>query len=200
MTDIYDILSRLGVVRKYLGRDYLAYSIRITLQNENYFFLVTKCLYPDVASHFNTNWKRVERDIRTAVKAAWKSNRAYLEELACRPLNDPPKPIEFIDIIVTHLIREKAAAPCMRPGPSKPPAQAGAFAFSVRARAFQTKRTVLQVSPGTVRLRVDPLCSVRFDNREQHFEWGTRLHRMRDPGRHDNGAARRDRMAPRRRS
>ena len=37
MTDIYDILSRLGVVRKYLGRDYLAYSIRITLQNENYF-------------------------------------------------------------------------------------------------------------------------------------------------------------------
>ena len=55
MTDIYDILSRLGVVRKYLGRDYLAYSIRITLQNENYFFLVTKCLYPDVASHFNTN-------------------------------------------------------------------------------------------------------------------------------------------------
>ena len=111
MTDIYDILSRLGVVRKYLGRDYLAYSIRITLQNENYFFLVTKCLYPDVASHFNTNWKRVERDIRTAVKAAWKSNRAYLEELACRPLNDPPKPIEFIDIIVTHLIREKAAAP-----------------------------------------------------------------------------------------
>ncbi len=72
MTDIYDILSRLGVVRKYLGRDYLAYSIRITLQNENYFFLVTKCLYPDVASHFNTNWKRVERDIRTAVKAAWK--------------------------------------------------------------------------------------------------------------------------------
>ena len=75
VTDIYDILSRLGVVRKYLGRDYLAYSIRITLQNENYFFLVTKCLYPDVASHFNTNWKRVERDIRTAVKAAWKSNR-----------------------------------------------------------------------------------------------------------------------------
>ena len=105
MTDIYDILSRLGVVRKYLGRDYLAYSIRITLQNENYFFLVTKCLYPDVASHFNTNWKRVERDIRTAVKAAWKSNR---------PLNDPPKPIEFIDIIVTHLIREKAAAPCWK--------------------------------------------------------------------------------------
>ena len=114
MTDIYDILSRLGVVWKYLGRDYLAYSIRITLQNENYFFLVTKCLYPDVASHFNTNWKRVERDIRTAVKAAWKSNRAYLEELACRPLNDPPKPIEFIDIIVTHLIREKAAAPCWK--------------------------------------------------------------------------------------
>ena len=37
VTDIYDILSRLGVVRKYLGRDYLAYSIRITLQNENYF-------------------------------------------------------------------------------------------------------------------------------------------------------------------
>ena len=114
VTDIYDILSRLGVVRKYLGRDYLAYSIRITLQNENYFFLVTKCLYPDVASHFNTNWKRVERDIRTAVKAAWKSNRAYLEELACRPLNDPPKPIEFIDIIVTYLIREKAAAPCWK--------------------------------------------------------------------------------------
>lgn len=114
VTDIYDILSRLGVVRKYLGRDYLAYSIRITLQNENYFFLVPKCLYPDVASHFNTNWKRVERDIRTAVKAAWKSNRAYLEELACRPLNDPPKPIEFIDIIVTYLIREKAAAPCWK--------------------------------------------------------------------------------------
>lgn len=56
----------------------------------------------------------MERDIRTAVKAAWKSNRAYLEELACRPLNDPPKPIEFIDIIVTYLIREKAAAPCWK--------------------------------------------------------------------------------------
>ena len=57
----------------------------------------------------------MERDIRTAVKAAWKSNRAYLEELACRPLNDPPKPIEFIDIIVTYLIRRRRQPLAGRP-------------------------------------------------------------------------------------
>lgn len=106
MTEIYDILSDLGIGRRYIGRNYLALGIHITMSDENYFFGVTKNLYPDIAKYYGTTWNCVERDMRTAIGACWRTRRDYLEKLAGPPLQRIPKPVDFIDIIVTYLLRK----------------------------------------------------------------------------------------------
>ena len=111
MTCISEILSDLGIGRKYLGRKYLEHGIETTLQDEDSFFYVTKNLYPALADHFGTDWSCVERDMRTAIQAAWKKNRPRLEELADCTLARAPKTMDFIDFIVTYLKQEQKRQP-----------------------------------------------------------------------------------------
>lgn len=106
VTNIYEILSDLGISRKYRGRNYLATGVQLTMHDANYFFHVTKCLYPDVAARHSTNWKCVERDMRTAIEVCWTKRRAQLEALVGHPIDERPAPIDFIDIIVNYLQKE----------------------------------------------------------------------------------------------
>ncbi len=81
----------------------------ISVQNPQYLLLVTKWLYPEVAKHYGTTWKCVERDIRTAVNVAWRTNPELLGELAQRILPCKPKPSQFLAILVTYFYSQTAA-------------------------------------------------------------------------------------------
>ena len=49
MTDIYDLLLRLGVTANYIGFFHTAFAVHLAIQEPERLLLVTKCLYPEVA-------------------------------------------------------------------------------------------------------------------------------------------------------
>lgn len=54
--------------------------------------MVTKWLYPDVAEQYKTNWKAVERNIRSIIALAWDSNPELLRKFSGYEADPPPWP------------------------------------------------------------------------------------------------------------
>ena len=99
---VYGVLYRLGVTAKYAGFFQTSFAIELAMGQPESLQLVTKWLYPAVARRYNTNWRCVERNIRTVSELAWRRNRALLEELAQRPLPVRPTATEFLAILAAH--------------------------------------------------------------------------------------------------
>lgn len=99
-----DLLYSLGVTANYKGFLHTTYAVSLCMERQDRLLLVTKWLYPDVARRYGTNWKAVERNIRTVSRIAWIRNRVLLESLAQRPLGDNPK---FCVIAKSGANREK---------------------------------------------------------------------------------------------
>ena len=103
MVRIYDILYRLGITSRYTGFFYTSFAVYLAAQEPECLLLVTKRLYPEVARRYNTNWRCVERNIRTVCELAWRGNRAILEEMAWRLLPRRPSATEFLAILVADM-------------------------------------------------------------------------------------------------
>ena len=54
-----DLLYSLGVSANYKGFFHAAYAVSLCMERQDRLLLVTKCLYPDVAKQYGTNWKAV---------------------------------------------------------------------------------------------------------------------------------------------
>ena len=89
--EVCDMLCRLGATANYRGFSYTAYAVLLCVQQQDRLLLVTKWLYPDVAKRYGTNWKAVERNIRTVITVVWEQNRAMLEGLAVRCFSAPAR-------------------------------------------------------------------------------------------------------------
>lgn len=99
------LLDRLCIPREFLGYEYLCRALELRLDQPD--GQLTKWLYPEVAKTFGTNWKSVDRNIRTAVGAGWKrGGRPVLEELAGMPLRRKPSNGAFLKILVRALQTE----------------------------------------------------------------------------------------------
>lgn len=105
------MLCRLGATANYRGFSYTAYAVLLCVQQQDRLLLVTKWLYPDVAKRYGTNWKAVERNIRTVITVVWEQNRAMLEGLARRPLLQRPCAAQFLSILSNSLLCERRAGP-----------------------------------------------------------------------------------------
>ncbi len=68
---IHELLLSIGVPPNIYGYAYTAYAIELLLMDEEYQHYITKGLYVDIASKFNTTPSRVERAIRHAINVAW---------------------------------------------------------------------------------------------------------------------------------
>lgn len=107
---IPELLARLGVTANYKGFSYIAVSVELCLEDHECLHLVTKCVYPEVAKRYGTNWRAVERDIRNAVELIWANNRDALERLAHASLSRKPGNAQFLAILTV------AAGEPARPG------------------------------------------------------------------------------------
>ena len=76
-------LRQLGFPSNYVGFPYLACAISLVQTEPEYLYQVFKCLYPAVATAFQTSAACVERDIRTLLCAYWRSRAR--RTLAPRP-------------------------------------------------------------------------------------------------------------------
>lgn len=99
LVQIYDALYQLGATANYVGFFYTARAIWLCAQEPDRLLLVTKWLYPDVAEHYKTNWKAVERSIRTVITVAWTTNPERLSQLAGYGLTQKPRPAQFLAIM-----------------------------------------------------------------------------------------------------
>lgn len=104
--EIKDMLHRLGLTANYRGFFYISYAIGLSIEKEERLLLVTKWLYPEVAKRYRTNWKAVERSIRTAGHIMWRENRALVEELAGRRLGEQPRTAQLLAILVAEVKRK----------------------------------------------------------------------------------------------
>lgn len=64
-------LLELGIPASLLGFSYLAYAQELVFSDQNYMHQITDCLYVDVAKHFHTKARCVERCMRHAIMVAW---------------------------------------------------------------------------------------------------------------------------------
>ena len=101
--DIYDLLYRLGVTENYIGFFQIADAVSLCTEQPERLLQVTKRLYPEVAQQYNTNWKAVERNIRTVSCIIWQENRPLLEHLACRHLERQPRNAQLLSILSASL-------------------------------------------------------------------------------------------------
>ena len=104
--DIYDLLYRLGVTANYTGFFQTASAVRLCMEQPEHLRLVTKWVYPDVAMHYKTNWKAVERNIRTVNGLVWQQNRLFLEKLAGRKLLSKPSNAQLLAILAYSLLSQ----------------------------------------------------------------------------------------------
>lgn len=99
----YDLLNQLGLTANYTGFFHTAYAVYLSVENPEWLLSVTKWLYPEVAKQYNTSWRAVERNIRTAGNIIWQENGPLLEYLARRPLVQKPKSAQLLAILASSV-------------------------------------------------------------------------------------------------
>ena len=100
---IQKLLNSIGLSANYVGYRQMTIALEIAVQEPESLCLVTKWLYPETARRCGTNWKAVERNIRTALRCAWKTSQHTLEQMAGHSFDTIPKPAQFLAILVQGL-------------------------------------------------------------------------------------------------
>lgn len=93
------LLHNLGVTEEYTGFPHTVYAVQLAVSDPERLKLITKLIYPDVAGRYGTNWKAVERNIRTVVSVAWETDPLLLSELAGFHLKRKPNNGRFLAIL-----------------------------------------------------------------------------------------------------
>lgn len=97
-------MQELGLTPNHTSAAHTAYAVYLAVRQPERLQLVTKRLYPDVAKHYATTWKCVERNIRTAVSTVWAADRRLLEAIASHRLPKKPKASEFLSILALYFV------------------------------------------------------------------------------------------------
>ena len=110
-TNINHLLYCLGVTANYTGFFHASYAVKLCIEQPERLLLVTKWVYPDVAKQYGTNWKAVERNIRTVRNVIWKQDHSLLEQLAGRKLPHKPGTAQLLAILTYTLLSPHCAGP-----------------------------------------------------------------------------------------
>lgn len=108
-TIIYNHLHQLGITGNYIGHKQASIAVQLALEDENRLQSITHEIYEVVAERCGCNVKSVERNIRTVIFRAWRTNREQLIQMAGFPLTAAPTVSQFIDILATHILRTQGA-------------------------------------------------------------------------------------------
>ena len=80
-------LRALGITRRCRCYGRIVMAIQLAVDQEDSLEAVTKEIYWEVGSRCGRKWTAVERNIRTAVQIAWRTNPELLREMAGYPLD-----------------------------------------------------------------------------------------------------------------
>ena len=92
-------LLKLGITPDYIGYDYLASALVMTIDDDSLLKATTTRLYPTIAKEKQTTSANVERGIHTVIKAAWGyKDRDKLTSIMGRHYPEPVSNGKFIAI------------------------------------------------------------------------------------------------------
>ena len=97
------LLCRLGITANYIGFYHTVYAIMLAVKEPERLQLVTKWLYPDVATAYSTNTDNVRKNIDRVCRLAWERNPELLSEFAYFDLKKKPGTSEFLAILVGYI-------------------------------------------------------------------------------------------------
>lgn len=104
---ISKLLHSLGIPSHIRGYQYIRESVYMMYENPDMIGGITKCIYPEIASRFDTTASRVERAIRHAIEVSWaRGDYDVMEELFGNSVDfDRSKPTnsEFIATLADNL-------------------------------------------------------------------------------------------------
>ena len=104
-SEVRNLLLQLEVNRSYTGYEYVVYGVSLVIRDRNCTNYITKSLYLDIAKEYNTSWQRVERNIRTVVKAVWRTKNVSLLKMVCGgQIIKRPKNKEFFLLLSDFVI------------------------------------------------------------------------------------------------
>ena len=105
--EISKLLHSLGIPSHIRGYQYIRESVYMMYENPDMIGGITKCIYPEIASKFDTTASRVERAIRHAIEVSWaRGDYDVMEELFGHSVDyDRSKPTnsEFIATLADNL-------------------------------------------------------------------------------------------------
>ncbi len=105
MEELKQILRQMGVNRLYLGQRAAICAVELVQEDEDRLLDVVNGIYKVIATEQNKSWTAVERQLRTAVNTAWKTNPDLLQSIAGYQLLKQPTTSEFIEILYNHTVR-----------------------------------------------------------------------------------------------
>lgn len=97
------LLYHLGLSANYMGFSCITSAVDIAICEPQSLTMVTKWLYPQVAKQRKTNWKAVERNIRSSIDIIWKRNPTGLQQLSPCLMDSKPTTAQFISYLVFYL-------------------------------------------------------------------------------------------------
>ena len=107
MTNLQEHLWHLGVGRRLKGYKMTVLAVNLAIEDEERLLCAQEFLYKPIAAKLGCDFRNVERDIRTVIEHAWRTNPSYLVHLAGYPLAYPPTVRQFLDILVSFSLRER---------------------------------------------------------------------------------------------
>ena len=96
-------LQKLGITCNYVGYRQIVLAIELALEDEWRLCDITRQIYWIVADLIPCARCNVERNLRTVIFRAWKTNGQLLRKMAGFPLFAPPSVSQFLAIMVTYL-------------------------------------------------------------------------------------------------
>lgn len=105
MEDLKELLRRMGINSLYRGQKVALRSVELVLEDENRLLDVVNRIHEVVGAEQEKSWTAVERQLRTTVSVAWRTNPQLLENIAGYPLTKQPTASEFIEILYNYTVR-----------------------------------------------------------------------------------------------
>lgn len=105
---VYDALYRMGFKADRTGFFYLSYSVYCCLCFPAFRPVTTAWLYPEVAKHYRVPLQRVQEDVSTAIRRAWRNNREKIEYIAGFPMENCPVDTEIICYLYSYIVAQQS--------------------------------------------------------------------------------------------
>lgn len=96
------LLYRLGLSANYMGFSCITAAVDIAICEPQSLTMVTKWLYPQVAKQRKTNWKAVERNIRSSIDVIWSHDPLRFQKLTGCPFSSKPTTAQFIAVLAYY--------------------------------------------------------------------------------------------------